>query len=134
MFKNLCGSRPAMLPNPTPLTFTARGTGTQLIRTTQLQNTTLQFNTGHGFDRPHTGPGGRITDLRTTSLTPDTIETAIAHDVAAYRASGGTLPRVGTQGFRGPLERTLQVEGISITYRVVETGVNHINIGTYFQQ
>ncbi len=117
-----------------PLTATPQGSGTDLVRTTQSNGVTYQFKTGHAFNRPHTGPGGVVTDLRKTGLTPDEIETAIGNDLEAYSAAGGKIPVPKTPGFLGPLERTITVGAYQISYRAIELGKAFRGIGTYFLQ
>lgn len=102
------------------------------MRTTQSAGVSFQLKTGHGFYRPHTGPGGVVTDLRPTGLTPDAIETGIVQDILAFQAAGGSLPRVGTPGFIRPLERVNNVSGFRIGYRAVELGPNSIGVSTYY--
>src|SRR5437868_10546807 len=78
--KGLRKSRGPM-SNPPRFTFVASSSGTNLIRTTMVAGRRLQLNTGHGYYRPHTNPAGVVTDLQTSGLTPDQVETAIALDV-----------------------------------------------------
>lgn len=108
-----------------------RGTGTSLIRNAIVEGITFQFNTGHGFYRPHTDANGIVTDLRTTNLTPDDIETEISYDVLAFLASGGSLPQPGS-GFAGPLQRTVTINNYQIAYRTVQVNSTTICVSTYF--
>jgi hypothetical protein len=74
-----------------PLIYTGtRSADTSLIQNAVLHGITFQINTGHGFYRPHTDSTGIVTDLCTTSLTPDAIETEISHDVLVFLPSGGS--------------------------------------------
>ena len=111
-------------------TFITRGAGLDLIRTATKGARTYEFKTGHGYYRPHKGPSG-LTDLRSTSLTPNQIEEAIMSDLEAFQSGGGTVPSTGP-GFTGPLNRTIQVGGYSIGYRAVQTSAGKIGIGTYW--
>jgi RHS repeat-associated protein len=111
--------------------FVSKGAGLDLRRTAEIDGETWRFNTGHGFNRAHEGPSG-MNDLRTTTLTADQIETAIARDVNAFRASGGQIPVPGTSGFRGPLERYVDVGGAKIGYRVTNTPDGAFNVPTYW--
>ena len=83
------------------INFVSKGAGRDLRRTAEIDGETWRFNTGHGFNRPHEGPSG-MNDLRTTALTPDQVETAIARDVNAFRASGGQVPFQGRRASVGP--------------------------------
>lgn len=115
-----------------PLIYTSsRGTGTSLIRNAILDGTTFQFNTGHGFYRCHIDVNGIVTDLRTTNLIPDDIETEISNDVLTFLASGGSLPQPAP-GFTGPLQRTVIVNNYQIAYRAVQINSTTIFISTYF--
>ena len=112
--------------------FSVHSSGTNLIRTTTVGGQPLQIKTGHGYYRPHTGPGGKVTDLQLSGLTVDEIKTAIAADVEAFLLSGGILPVPGS-GFTGPLRRTLAVGGIMIEYRAVESPEGYLDVPTYYQ-
>jgi hypothetical protein len=90
--------------------FSSKGAGTNLIRSTNVLGRIIQLKTGHGYYRPHKLPTGQITDLRTSGLTPDQIETA----------------------FKGPLSRTVAVSNILVTYRAVESAGGVINVPTYY--
>jgi Flp pilus assembly pilin Flp len=124
-------THPGSTNSTAPPVFTSRGSGTQQVRTTEVGGTRFQINTGHAFDREHRGPGGKVTDLRTTGLSPDQIESAIIADANGYRAGGRRFANPGP-GFSGPTERTVVVDGHSITYRAVETAPGHVGIGTYY--
>jgi hypothetical protein len=126
------GNTPVLVHNCTIEYGASRGTGADLKRSATVGNDQWQFNTGHGFDRVHTGPGGVQTDLRTTGLTPDQIEQGIVGDVYRHMANGGTVPRAGAPGFSGPLERQVQVGGFGIGYRVVQTPDNVYRVATYW--
>ncbi|GGS54631.1 RHS repeat-associated core domain-containing protein [Actinokineospora fastidiosa] len=110
----------------------SQGSGQDLKRSATFGDDQWQFNTGHGFDRVRTGPGGVQNDLRTTGLTPDEIEKSIAADAYSHMANGGIMPRTGTQGFSGPLERRVQVGGFDIGYRMVQTPDNVYRVSTYW--
>ncbi|MCW2933610.1 MAG: mucin-2, partial [Actinomycetia bacterium] len=110
----------------------SQGVGQDLKRSATVAGDQWQFNTGHGFDRVHTGPGGVQSDLRTTSLTPDEIEQAIAADAYAHMAAGGSIPRVGSPGFTGPFEGQVQVGGSSVGYRLVQTPDGVYRVPTYW--
>jgi RHS repeat-associated protein len=122
--------RPSVAPGRT---FTSSGTGTDLIRTTTVGGKPVQIKSGHGYNRPHTGPGGVVKDLGTSGLTMEQIEAAILTDLEAAQAAGVSLPKPGP-GFTGPLERTVTVGGKTIGYRLVETPGGQISIPTYFEK
>jgi hypothetical protein len=114
------------------LQFQETSSGTNRIRSTEIDGTRFRFNTGHGFDRVHTNQAtGVTTDLRTTNLTPNQIESAIAQDAFNYSSNGGNIPRVGT-GFQGPLVRSITINDFNIEYRVVQLADESINISTYY--
>ncbi|MCU0492728.1 MAG: hypothetical protein MUD01_14140 [Chloroflexaceae bacterium] len=109
--------------------FTSSGAGTHLRRTTTVDGTTFQFNTGHAYNRPHTGPGGVVTDLRTSGLTPDDIEPAIINDIDAFRSAGNTLPTAGS----GVVTRSVNINGVNVEYRVSQLPDGRVSITTYYQ-
>lgn len=128
----LAGNTPVLVHNTGGcINFSSKGAGLDLRRTAEIDGETWRFNTGHGFNRAHEGPSG-MNDLRTTTLTADRVETAIARDVNAFRASGGQVPVPGTSGFRGPLERYVSVGGAKIGYRVTNTPDGAFNVPTYW--
>ena len=111
--------------------FSSKGTGTNLIRSTTVLGRIIQLKTGHGYHRPHKLPSGRITDLRTSGLTPDQIEEAIVQDIETYLLGGGTVPKVGP-AFKGPLTRTIGISNIQVTYRTIESPGGIIDVPTYY--
>ncbi|MFU8874456.1 DNRLRE domain-containing protein [Micromonospora sp. SL4-19] len=97
-----------------------------LRREWESNGTTYQINTGHGFNRAHrTG-----TDLRSTNLTPDQVEQAIIADIEKFKSGGGALPQVGRDV--GTAERTIDVNGQSITYNAVQVGADRVGVSTYW--
>lgn len=97
-----------------------------LRRDWDSNGTTYQINTGHGFNRAHrTG-----TDLRSANLTPDQVEQAIIADLEKFRSGGGALPQVGRNV--GTAERTIDVDGKSITYNAVQIGPDRVGVSTYW--
>jgi len=114
-------------------TFISRGSGPTLIRTTTTSGRTVQLKTGHAYYRPHTSPSGKVTDLQQSGLTPDEIEMAIVSDIDAYLQSGGGFPKPG-QGFTGPAIRSIQVKGVIIEFRVVESPGGIIDVPTYYER
>jgi RHS repeat-associated protein len=96
--------------------------GSNDIVGTQRGGRTFQINRGHSFNRPHKGPNG-TTDLRTTGLSPSTIEDAIMDFINKILDDGGTTST--TQ------EMTVTVDGFQIGFRATDLG-NRIGIGTYF--
>ncbi|MER6304309.1 polymorphic toxin-type HINT domain-containing protein, partial [Kitasatospora sp. NPDC001539] len=133
----LAGTTPVLVHNTGPgcgqvVYGASKGVGQDLKRSATVGNDQWQFNTGHGFDRAHTGPGGVTNDLRTTGLTPDEIEQGIVSDAYSHMANGGAVPRVGSPGFSGPLERQVRVGGFNIGYRVSQTPDNVYRVATYW--
>ncbi|MFJ2777932.1 polymorphic toxin-type HINT domain-containing protein [Kitasatospora sp. NPDC087315] len=133
----LAGNTPVLVHNTGPgcgevLYGASKGAGQDLKRSATVGNDQWQFNTGHGFDRAHTGPGGVANDLRTTGLTPDEIEQGIVSDAYGHMANGGVVPRVGSPGFSGPLERQIQVGGFNVGYRLSQTPDNVYRVATYW--
>jgi hypothetical protein len=110
----------------------SQGVGQDLKRSATVGDDQWQFNTGHAFDRVHTGPDGIKNDLKTTTLSPDEVEQGIVNDVYGYVKGGGSVPRAGTPGFSGPLNRQIEVGGFKIGYRVVLTPSNVYAVGTYW--
>jgi hypothetical protein len=114
--------------SPPPLIFTIRGASPNMVREATLSATHYQINTDHSFNRPHIGPGGVQTDLRTTGLTPDQVEEAIVRDLDAFWRGGGTVPSAGH------VERSVTVRGYAISYRAFQLCPHVFAIGTYFMQ
>ncbi|WP_055556731.1 putative T7SS-secreted protein [Streptomyces sp. NBRC 110028] len=108
----------------------SKGVGKDLKRTAQVGDDGWQFNTGHGYDRPHQGPNG-VNDLRTTGLTPDQIEQGIVNSVYDHMKNGGTVPRVGP-GFTGPMDGSVKIGGHDIGYRVSQTPDSVYRVATYW--
>jgi RHS repeat-associated protein len=99
------------------------------FRTTRVSgNTTYRFNTGHGFFRGHTGPGGVVKDFRNTPLAVDDIENAIVNELDQFRASGGSLPASGAGHYQG----TTSVGGYGVGFRAVQLPNGVVSVGTYF--
>ena len=113
-------------------TFVSRGSGPTLIRTTTTSGRTVQIKPGHGYHRSHTTPGGKVTDLRLSGLTPDEIEMAIVSDIDAHLQGGG-FPKPGS-GFKGPAIRSIAVKGVNIEFRVVESPGGVIDVATYYEK
>jgi hypothetical protein len=113
-------------------TFTAVGSGTNLIRMTTVAGRPLQIKTGHSYFRPHLTAAGIVRDLRSSGLTLDQVETAIAWDLETKLTAGVVLPAPGP-GFTGPLFGSVVLAGITIEYRVVELAGGTIHVGTYYQ-
>ncbi len=120
------------MSNPPRFTFVASSSGMNLIRTTMVAGRRLQFNTGHGYYRPHTNPVGVVTDLQSSGLTPDQVETAIALDIQARLSAGVAFPIAGP-AFSGPLLGSVSVCGVAVEYRVVELAGGTLHVGTYYQ-
>ena len=94
---------------------------------TIIDGGTVKISSGHGYNRPHTGPGGVVKDLRTTGLSMDEIEMALLKDLSnAIKNSAG--PAVG----KGPSLRQVTIGGHTIEYRVVQFGTGQYGIGTYY--
>ncbi|WP_405110628.1 HINT domain-containing protein [Micromonospora sp. NBC_01405] len=83
----LAGNTPVLVHNTCGVDFISKGAGVNLRRSAEINGEKWHFNTGHGFNRAHHGPDGTMNDLRTTTLTPDQVEGAIAGHVNAYRGS-----------------------------------------------
>ncbi|MFD4462218.1 DUF6531 domain-containing protein, partial [Nocardia sp. NPDC058480] len=110
----------------------SQGTGKDLKRNGQVGTDQWQFNTGHGYDRAHTGPGGVQNDLRTTGMTADEIEQGIVSDVYDHIDRGGAIPQGGTPGFSGPLQRNAVINGHNVGYRIMQSPDGVFRIGTYW--
>ncbi|MEU0673014.1 putative T7SS-secreted protein [Streptomyces sp. NPDC006172] len=117
---------------PTIGEYTSKGEGQDLKRSAMVGDDQWHFNTGHGYDRAHTGPGGTQNDLRTTNLKPDQIEQAIVSDVYGYMKDGGAVPRPGTPGFTGPLDRSVTIDGHDVGYRVIQRPDGAYQLSTYW--
>lgn len=107
-----------------------QGEGENLKRWAKVGEDDWQFNTGHGYDRVHTGPGGVKNDVRSTGLSADQVEKAIVRDVYALIESGGKVPQPGP-GVR-PLEGAVDVDGHNIGYRVAQTPDGTYRVATYW--
>ncbi|QNP63633.1 putative T7SS-secreted protein [Streptomyces genisteinicus] len=117
---------------PTIGEYTSKGEGQDLKRSAMVGDDQWHFNTGHGYDRAHTGPDGSTNDLRTTALKPDRIEQAIVSDVYAFMQDGGVVPRARTPEFTGPLDRSVQIDGHDVGYRVVQRPDGAYQLSTYW--
>jgi hypothetical protein len=113
------------------LSFVSKGSGGDLVRYKESSGVRFQFKTGHGFYRIHRMPDGSESDLRTTGLTPDRIETEIIADLLLFLDSGGELPVLG-EDFRMPLQREVLIERHRLAYRIVELTDGTVSVGTYF--
>jgi hypothetical protein len=109
-----------------PLTFSSTGSGTDLIRQTNVGGVDFQLKSGHGYYRAH-----RSGDIRALGLGLDEVETSIVRDILNLPASGGSIPKEGT-GFSGPYNGTVTIRGHAIGYRAIETAGGVISVGTYF--
>ncbi|MFA3840208.1 hypothetical protein [Streptomyces aureus] len=109
----------------------SKGAGQDLKRSAQVGVDSWQFNTGHGYDRAHTGANGVPNDLRTTGLSPDKIEQGIVNSVHDHMKNGGTVPRV-RPGFTGPMEGSVKIDGHDIGYRVSQTPDSVYRVATYW--
>jgi len=112
-------------PGSAVRTFASSGSGTELVRSTVVGGQKYQLKSGHAFMRPHAS--GHISE---TGLSMSAVENAILDDLEKFQRSGGVVPTPGA-GFTGPMQRTIVVGGIRITYRSVDTG-RQISVGTYF--
>ncbi|MER5829924.1 putative T7SS-secreted protein [Streptomyces sp. NPDC002130] len=112
--------------------YTSKGEGQDLKRSAMVGDDQWHFNTGHGYDRAHTGPDGTTNDLRTTNLKPNQIEQAIVSDVYAYMRDGGVVPRARTPEFSGPLDRSVQIDGHDVGYRVIQRPDGAYQLSTYW--
>ncbi|MFM9612184.1 putative T7SS-secreted protein [Streptomyces niveiscabiei] len=117
---------------PTIGEYTSKGEGQDLKRSATVGDDQWHFNTGHGYDRAHTGPDGTTNDLRTTNLKPDQIEQAIVSDVYAYMRDGGVVPRARTPEFTGPLNRSVRIDGHDVGYRVIQRPDGAYQLSTYW--
>lgn len=69
---------------------------------------------------------------RCAGLSPDDIEKGIVSDVYEHLSKGGSVPRPGTPGFAGPMERQIQVGRFKIGYRASQTADNVYRVATYW--
>ncbi|WP_030895158.1 MULTISPECIES: hypothetical protein [unclassified Streptomyces] len=54
--------------------YTSKGEGQDLKRSAMVGDDQRHSETGHDYDRAHTGPDGTTNDLRTTNVKPNQIE------------------------------------------------------------
>jgi len=107
-----------------PIQWNSKGSGTDLIRSTQINGRTLKIKSGHGYNRPH------ITGDVSNIGTMDEIDYAIALDIQLTLASGINFPPItATPPY---IERDIIVNGQSITYRALELPSSAIEVTTYF--
>jgi len=88
---------------------------------------TVRINTGHGFNRPHVGPGGVTTDLRLTGLARDDIERTIIQDFPNAIHTGAAPTVTGIPSFR-----QVTVGGHAIEYSMFKIGPGQYGISTYY--
>ncbi|MBI1928369.1 hypothetical protein HYR99_29510 [Candidatus Poribacteria bacterium] len=92
-----------------PMISVRSGSGTNLIRESAVNGRSITINSGHGFHQPHH-------EFYGAGLTMDQVEGGILRDISAHLRGGGTFPLAGT----GHQEKTIMVDGHSITYRVIQ--------------
>jgi RHS repeat-associated protein len=109
--------------------FTSSGTGTDLIRSTKLTNgSKLQIKSGHGYNRPHASG-----DLKDTGLSMDEIDNGIINDLESKIKSNTSIPKVGSNDFKGPEEFSININGNKINYRAVQLKDGSYSVPTYFK-
>ena len=86
----------------------------------------VKINSGHGFNRPHTGPNGVVKDIRSTGLSMDQVEDALLKDLSSLLHSGNT------SGVGQMMTRQVSVNGHTIEYRVMEYAPGQYAISTYY--
>lgn len=121
-------------PNEGELEFTVVSRpAQQLRRSTRVNGETIEFGTDHGMNRSHT-KNGMTTDLRTTPLTADQVESAIARDLATKKAAGLSLPGPPAKLSRGPFESyegEVSVNDLTIGYKAVQLPTR-VDVPTYY--
>ena len=127
--KNLATGEVIDFTHTAKRTYAAKGQGTDLIRTTfSTNNTKIQIKSGHGFNRSHT-----TGDFANTNLTMNQVEDAVIDDFNIRISNGDNIPTVGSNNFNGPANFTLDVDGVSVGYRVVNLQDGSVSISTYCQ-
>ena len=101
--------------------FAENGTGTHLRRTVSVDGQTIQINSGHGYNRPHSGG-----DVRDSGLSMNQIDNAIVNDISR-NVDIRALPTV-------PARRdvTINIDGYSLTYRASRLRDGTVSVSTYF--
>jgi hypothetical protein len=107
-------------------TFRPSGGGTQLYRTTRVGGQKLRVNSGQGYNRAH-----KSGDLRHRGLPMDDIDDAIVDDVMWFQKRGDSVPSVTGPGAQH-VDRVLDVNGISVGYRLSQLPDGPLNVGTYW--
>ncbi|OPH36792.1 DUF637 domain-containing protein, partial [Moraxella atlantae] len=101
--------------------FADQGIPANLIRRTQVDGLNIRINSGHSYNRPHvTG------DVKHTGLSMDTIDNAIVNDLV-HNTKLSTIPNVPNY-----IDRPINIQGHSITYRVTKLPNGEITVTTYF--
>lgn len=92
----------------------------------ELNGVRYEINTGHAYNRVHTGPGGVPNDVRTTGLSSDAIERGIIGNVDQNLSN---LPRVGTGP---PYTGRVTIDGHVIEYRAMRGNDGQVFVSTYY--
>ena len=94
--------------------------GKNLIRVFKIGNKEIWINSGHGFETAHaTG------SFSATNLSRDQIESAIVKDIESCI---NTISKDGNN----ITKRTVEVDGINVGYKVIQTSESKISVSTYY--
>lgn len=97
--------------------FTETGAGTHLRRTAVVSGTSIQINSGHGYNRVH-----RTGDVKSTGLSMDQVDDAIMNDVVLRQ---GIITNA-------PAQMSITVGGHRIGYDVMKLPNGRISVSTYY--
>ena len=101
--------------------FSEAGTGDHLRRTTDVDGTTVQINSGHAYDRAH-----RSGDVRDSGLSMDQVDNAIVNDIA-NNVDIDNLPTVPRTE-----QRVIDIDGYKLGYDVTVLPNGNVSISTYY--
>ena len=103
------------------LDFAETGSGTHLRRTVEVDGQTVQINSGHAYNRPHSSG-----DVRDSGLSMNQIDNAIADDIA-NNVDVSTLRQVPAM-----TSNNININGYSLTYDVTVLPNGNVSVSTYY--
>ncbi len=86
----------------------------------------VKINSGHGYNRPHTGPSGVVKDIRTTGLSMDQVENALLQDLSSLLNSNKGA------GVGQMMTRQVVINGHTVEYRAMQYAPGQYAISTYY--
>ena len=101
--------------------FSETGSGKHLRRAVDVDGQTVQINSGHAYNRAHSGG-----DVRHSGLSMDQIDNAIVNDII-NSIDNRVIPTVPQS-----TSNTININGYSLTYDVTRLPNGNISVSTYY--